>query len=216
MIKKLLKKMFPKYALHRSAQSLLVNNNSYLHETGWMRSLEEGKPVDKEGRAIPWMNYAVISFLKERLQKDMRLFEFGSGYSTFFYSELVKSVTSVEFDKEWLSTVEKNVPTNVKLVYQKEDNDGDYCRVVRSSGTEYDMIIVDGRDRLNCVRQSLQALSEKRVIILDDSHRNRYQVCIKEVKKSGFLTLDFEGLKPTGNEIDRTTVFYRRKNCLNS
>ena len=96
-----------------------------------------------------------------------------------------------------------------------EDNDGNYCRVVRSSGTEYDMIIVDGRDRLNCVRQSLQALSEKGVIILDDSHRKRYQVCIKEVKKSGFLALDFEGLKPTGNEIDRTTVFYRRNNCLN-
>ena len=119
----------------------------------------------------------------------MHLFEFGSGYSTFFYSELVKSVTSVEFDKEWLSTVEKNVSTNVKLVYQKEDNDGNYCRVVRSSGTEYDMIIVDGRDRLNCVRQSLQALSERGVIILDDSHRNRYQVCIKEVKKSGFLIM---------------------------
>jgi hypothetical protein len=74
--------------------------------------------------------------------------------------------------------------------------------------------IVDGRDRMNRIKQSISALSAKGVILLDDSQRERYQEGIDFAKSKGFKALNFEGLKATGTEVDRTTIFYRVGNCF--
>lgn len=99
-----------------------------------MRSLREGKPVNEDGREVPWMNYPVIRFLEGRFMKDFQLFEFGSGYSTLFYARLVQRVTSVEHDSEWLRVVKKIVPENVTLIFKHQDINGEYCRVIISTG----------------------------------------------------------------------------------
>jgi protein-L-isoaspartate O-methyltransferase len=53
------------------------------------------------------MNYSVVEFLRQRLTKNMLLFEYGSGYSTLFFSKLVKKVVSVEYDKDWYERMSK-------------------------------------------------------------------------------------------------------------
>lgn len=214
-VKAILNKAFPTYVLYgRGFNSLLRNENSYLYTTGWMRSLRERKPVDKDGNEIPWMNYSVIKFLGDRLRKDFNLFEFGSGYSTLFYARLVQSVTSVEYDEEWFEIVKKIAPENVKLIFKEKDINGEYCRVINSTGQKYDVVIVDGRDRVNCIKQSIEALTVRGVILFDDSQREFSLEGINYAKEKGFHALDFEGLKPTGNEIDRTTILYCRDNCF--
>ena len=211
----ILKKVSPKLYLRYRAYGLLVKNEySYLNLTGWMRSLEESKPVDKDGNIIPWMNYPVIEFLKKRLKNDFHLFEFGCGHSTSFYASQVQTVTSVEHDESWLKIVKKTLPSNVELIFKEKDVNGGYCRVVNSAEQKYDVIIVDGKDRVNCIKQSIKALSERGVILLDDSQRDKYLGGINYAKKNGFRTLSFEGLKSTGWGIDRTTIFYRNENCL--
>ena len=179
-----------------------------------MRSLREGKPVDEVGTEIPWMNYPVIKFLGSRLRKDFQLFEYGSGYSTLFYARLVHRVTSVECDEEWFRTVRTIAPGNVSLFFEQEDINGKYCRVITWTGQKYDVVIVDGRDRVNCIRQSIEALAAKGVILLDDSQRESYREGIAYAKEKGFRALDFEGLKPTWDEASRTTILYRHDNCL--
>ncbi len=81
-------------------KKLVLNKESYLHSTGWVQNLRKSHPCSKTGLDIPWMNYPVINFMENRLQKDFSLFEFGSGYSTYFYSRLFKKVHSVEYDKD--------------------------------------------------------------------------------------------------------------------
>jgi hypothetical protein len=215
IVKGILNKAFPKYALYWKAfNSLFRNENSYLYSTGWMRSLRERKPVDKDGNEVPWMNYPVIKFLKDRLRRDFNLFEFGSGYSTLFYARLVQCVTSVEYDEEWFQIVKKIIPENVILIFKEKDINGEYCRVINSTGQKYDVVIVDGRDRVNCIKQSIEALTVRGVIVFDDSQMEHYLEGINYAKEKEFRALDFEGLKPTGDEIDRTTIFYRRHNCF--
>lgn len=179
-----------------------------------MKSLKESKAVDNDGNLIPWMNYPIINLLKDRLTSDLNLFEFGSGYSTLFYARLVKSVTSVEYDDVWLQIVKKTLPNNVKLIYKEKDIDGDYCRVINSTGQQYDFVVVDGRDRVNCIKQSIKALSPRGVILLDDSQKTKYREGIQYAKECNFRSLDFEGLKPTHFGVDRATLFYRDNNCL--
>lgn len=206
---------FSTIALNYRAYKILIRNQkSYLHSTGWMLSLAEGRPVDSVANAIPWMNYNAIEFLDERLNKNLTLFEFGSGYSTYFYASRVKTVVSVEYDDRWYQLVKLQVPSNVDLVFQQEDTDNEYCRVIAGRGQKFDVVIVDGRDRVNCIKHSITALSDQGVILLDDSQRERYQDGIVLAEASGFRVLHMSGLKATGGRSVRTTILYRDGNCF--
>jgi hypothetical protein len=76
------------------------------------------------------------------------------------------------------------------------------------------VVVVDGRDRVNCVKQAVSALSPRGVILLDDSQQDKYQEANEFAAAQGFRALDLEGLKATGKGLDRTTLFYRDGNCL--
>ena len=195
-------------------RKLFLKSNSYIRETGWLNSLKKGYPCDKAGNMLPWMNYAIINFLNKRLHKDLTLFEYGSGYSTMFYAGLVAQVTSLEYDQEWLEKMKDMVPDNVELLYIKNDIDGDYCRAIETTNKKFDVVIVDGRDRVNCVKVGLHHLSDRGVLVLDDSHREKYAAAIEYAVSQGFRVLDFEGMKPTKYAIDKSTLFYRPDNCL--
>jgi hypothetical protein len=209
--KRILKKTFPGLAAY---VTLIMNKDSFLHSSGWMESLKRGYPCRRDGSELPWMNYSVIAFLEKQLRKDLTLFEYGSGYSTFFYSRLVGKVTCVEHNRSWYESLEKKIPANVKLIFIKQDYGGDYCRSITLNGQQYDVVVVDGRDRVNCIKQSIEHLSVQGVILLDDSDRDNYSQGIEHAKEAGFLALDFEGLKPTGSGSHKTTIFYRNHNCL--
>jgi hypothetical protein len=199
----------------RSAHKKLIeDSDSYLYSSGWMASLERGYPCKSDGTEVPWMNYCVVSFLEQRLKSDFHLFEYGSGFSTLFFSRLVASVTSIEHDRAWFEKVSARLPTNVELVLRAEDDDGEYCRTIHAADRHYDVVIVDGRDRVNCIKQSLGRLASRGVLLLDDSQRAQYAPGIALARSEGYLTLDFEGLKPISSEIGRTTVMYRRDNCF--
>lgn len=209
-----IKRALPGYSFYKVHKKLLWNQNSYLHQTGWLRSLREEKPVDKNGAELPWMNFSVVAFLQDRLTKELELFEFGSGHSTLFFARLVKNVTSVECDEAWFKILKAKLPANAELWLEPANTDAGYCRAVHRQGRKYDVVIVDGTDRVNCLKQGLEALSDRGVMILDDSRREIYAEGISHVKARGFLALFFEGLKPSGTGTERTTIFYRRENCL--
>lgn len=123
-------------------------------------------------------------------------------------------MTSLEYDDQWLQLVRSMVPDNVEIIFQHADVDGDYCRAILESCKKFDVVIVDGKDRNNCIMQTCQAISGNGVVVLDDSHRDRYQAAFKFLKEKEFRHIDFEGLKPSGIANYRTTVFYRDNNCL--
>lgn len=131
----LLKSISPKYYSYvKSYHCLIRAKDSYLHSTGWIECIREGKPIDLEGEPIPWMNYSVIRILEDKLNDSIEMFEFGSGYSTFFYANKVKSVTSVEYDESWFKYIRMQLPTNAKLLFTNNDIDGCYCRTITAEG----------------------------------------------------------------------------------
>jgi len=209
------RKAFSLPATHvRAYVRLLFHSSSYIYSTGWFRSLEERRPVNKNGDPLPWMNYPVISFLEERLNGHLNLFEYGSGYSTLFFARRVKHVTSVEHDRKWFDEVKRKMPDNVELMLKELDIDGNYCSSVLSGPAPYDVIVVDGADRLNCLKYAVKALTPEGVIVLDDTGPSSKENQIAYLVHNGFRALNFEGLKPTLSGIDRTTIFYKRNNCL--
>lgn len=198
----------------KAIKKLISKADSFLYTTGWMESLKSGYPCDVDGKPVPWMNYAIIAFLEERLDSNMTLFEFGSGYSTLFFAERVNEVTSVEYNRYWFDMVLKMVPENVEMIFQENDIDGEYCRCVSKKSVNYDVIIVDGRDRVNCIRQAVDALTENGVIILDNSEREKYREGVEYAHTRGFKSIEFKGIAPANRHLYGAMVFYREKNCF--
>lgn len=194
---------------------LSLGFKGYLADRGWFDAYKTKSAIDETGKPIAWVTYSFIDFIKERLNKQQRVFEFGSGNSTFFYADLAGEVYSVEHDKIWFKTNKASKLDNVHLIFCDLVPDGDYCRSAANTGKKFDVIIVDGRDRVNCCKQAIQSLTEEGVIVLDDSEREQYAEGVSFLMKNGFKHIPFSGIAPGVIISKCTSVFYRQNNCLN-
>jgi len=198
----------------RLKELLSFNHQGYLYQIGWFNSFEAKAPVDNNNNPIPWVTYPFIDFIKERITKDHTVFEFGSGNSTFFYAKYAAMVVSVEHDKNWYEKIVSNKPENSEIVHCALEYGGDYSRMPIILDERFDIIIIDGRDRVNCCRQAIHALSPSGVIVLDNSEREAYKTGIEFLIKSGFKHLSFSGIVPGLFYRVTTSVFYKPQNCL--
>ena len=186
----------------------------YLLETGWFESFKSGAPVDADLKPIPWFTYSAIEYLKERLNNRLNILEFGSGNSTLFFAERVKKVISFEHSKDWHKKILKKIPANVELTITSSLSAKDYLKPLVEE-LRFDVIIVDGLFRNECITVSLEHLSEIGVIILDDSERDEYNEGIAFLIQNGFRQLKFSGIAPGIFFRKCTTIFYKDKNCMN-
>jgi tRNA A58 N-methylase Trm61 len=210
------KSIYQNLFLLRHLQKLSTREGAYLVETGYIKSIKQFKPINRDGEPVPWMNYSFIDFLEPRLDQTMNVFEYGSGYSTLYLSGKVGSVTSVEFDKSWFKKMEKALQNReqCELIYRPDPSR--YAEAIREyKDRRFDIIIVDGRDRKECIKHILPFLSEGGVVLLDDSWQSKFDEVFDFFQEKGFRELSFTGLKPGGMIVEKTTVFYRQNNVLN-
>lgn len=207
-------RFYPSLAALWRSRHLFTHPDSYLRTTGYLTSLQRQWPVDAAGQPLPFLNYPTLALLRTRLSPTFKLLEFGSGYSTAFFSRHVGSVTSVEHEASWLDRVRQLVKpqTNVNLLHRPLGPD--YTEAAATAGGPFHLILVDGRLRHQCALASLPYLTSDGVLLWDDSSRDRYQPGIAEIQAAGFRALRLEGLKPAGLGTDETTLLYRDGNCL--
>jgi hypothetical protein len=145
-----------------------------------------------------WMTEEEIRLIKSYLGKDKNFFEWGAGGSTIEFSKYVKEYYSVEHDFDWYNIVFKNVGKNVHLFYippntpdlewfppfeeGKASDFKSYIKFVHkivSSGKKFDLVLVDGRARVDCALEVLPYLQEKAVVFIHDFEREYYWKVLK-------------------------------------
>lgn len=199
---------------HRLNALLSYGHKGYLASIGWFKAFDSHQAVDAQGRPLPWVTYSFIDFIKTRLNKDLTIFEYGSGNSTLFYADRVKKVVSVEHDEAWYQHIVQEKAPNSEMIFTNLEKGGEYSQKAGLLGEKFDVIIVDGRDRVNCCKFSINALSEHGVLVLDDSEREIYDEARFFLKKQGFKELPFTGISPGLFYNKATSVFYKDNNCL--
>jgi hypothetical protein len=185
-----------------------------IKSNGWLRSFKTKKSEDNAGNPIPWYTYPFVDFLKEKLKKDMSVFEYGCGGSTRWLSERVKNIVAVEDHEDWYQEVSKDVSNNIKIVFQIIENQNLYAQSIQKETEDFDIIIVDGKIRNLCVQNSISKLTENGVLILDDSFREDYKTSFEFMKNNGFKYLNFWGMTPVISTKSCTTVFYKKNNIF--
>lgn len=203
------------FTRQKDLAQLIRLSNSYLEQMGWNLSVRKGMPVDPAGKPIPWLCYATIDFLAKKLQPTFHVFEYGSGNSTLWLAERVASVTSVEHDQNWYELVQKKVQAilNITLFYGNRAA-GDYVEQLAKQEQKFDLIIIDGRDRVACAKNCLGSLSEQGVILFDNTDRENYQEGIDFLIHNGFKKIDFTGIAPVSSIYSQSTIFYRTANVF--
>jgi hypothetical protein len=193
---------------------LSYGHKGYLANIGWFKAFDTQQAIDANGEALPWVTYSFIDFIKDRLNKKQKVFEYGSGSSTLFYAKRVDRVVSVEHDENWFNKILNTKPQNAEMIFTKLERGGEYSKKAALLGEKFDIIIVDGRDRVNCCKESIHALSSSGVMVLDDSERPEYNEARLFLKENGFKELSFSGISPGLFYLKATSVFYKTENCL--
>jgi predicted O-methyltransferase YrrM len=196
------------------ALSSLQKSYAYLKEAGWYRSARKRVSVDAAGEPIPWYTYAAISFLAERTKENMAVFEYGSGNSTLWWARRVARVVSCEHDAEWYELTKERLPSNVEYRLLELTPGGDYSASIGDYGRIFDIVVVDGRDRVNCAKKSVLGLKPDGVVVWDNSDREEYREGYDFLSANGFRRVDFSGMGPINANGWMTSVFYRPDNCL--
>jgi len=185
-----------------------------LKDDGWFLSFKKQSSVDANGKPVPWITYPAIEFLKKRIHKDMSVFEYGCGGSTLWWASRVKQIVSVEHDKDWYQRILPTVPNNVVLEHVELKYGGEYSKKILSYKSSFDIVVIDGRDRVNCATNSIDALKPGGVIVWDNSDQKEYQHGCQALIDKGFKKIEFVGLAPIANWKAETGIFYRQDNCL--
>jgi tRNA A58 N-methylase Trm61 len=90
----------------------------------------------------------------------------------------------------------------------------EYANFIAGLGEKFDVISVDGRQRVSCVGRAVQYLREGGVLVFDNSYREKYRPALLALQELGFRRLDFVSLAPMCGVISETSIFYRDGNCL--
>lgn len=197
------------------AYKLIFKSYSYLNSTGFIRSHQLIQPVDANLKAIPWMNYAFVELLNERMNKNLNLFEYGAGFSSLYFAERLKAVVSIEYDKVWEDKLRELLKPCSNHSLLVEPVGEKYIDAAKNHPDVFDVILVDGRERVACFKSGIEALSDRGLIILDDSDRAEYQEAFEYAQAKGFKHLRISGLKPFSFKREESTLFYRDGNCFN-
>lgn len=108
--------------------------------------------------------------------KPKRILEWGPGYSTQMMLELTKAdIISVENDPHWHGVWKEKLDPKRVMVILLEDMDEYTTPVSKEADEKFDMIFVDGRERVRCMKFAKDVVKEDGVVILHDAERERYK-----------------------------------------
>ncbi|MDD5109522.1 MAG: hypothetical protein PHC29_08525 [Candidatus Omnitrophica bacterium] len=154
---------------------------------------------------VPWLSYEAIDWLNGYLNKNMKIFEFGGGGSTLWFSQRVGEVIAVEHDLDWHKYISGLIGDNPFCKYLLKSPE-EYCEVIDEYPDNYfDIVFIDGDQRKECVQHALLKIKPQGYLMIDDSKEPQFYE-IKE-KLKNWQTKVFFGPKRYKIGIYETTLW---------
>lgn len=189
-------------------RSVLVSIRfAYIYQflRGHSRRNAEGFNVDARSNPIPWWTYPAIDFLNTLDFTNKRVFEYGSGSSTLWWSERSQFVAGVEIETDWHRLVNSANLSNVEI--RLCEDGGLYPGVIKHFEHYFDVIVIDGAERYKSAQNAIKKLDPRGFIILDNSEW--YPNTASFLRSSGFTQIDFFGFGPINSFPSVTSIFFK-------
>lgn len=146
------------------------NGHLCLNPSEFLRALATtvNRTVFHKYSDVPWLAFPAIAHL-ERQISGRRVFEFGSGMSTLWFAKRCRQVVSVESDGHWHQIVTERCRAmqNVRIIHANSKED--YLAAISTAGGKFDLILVDGLYRAECLDLARPYLNPEALVIVDDT-----------------------------------------------
>ena len=173
------------------------------NEFGFLESSRSSIPVDGYGNVMPLYSYPCYEYIRSMDWKNANIFEFGCGYSSIWWDNVDANVYGVDSNDEWINKIQSSVSGHLNIELA---NDGEeYTTSIYRHNLKYDVIVIDGMYRYDCVEPSLDCLANDGMVILDNSewHTNTKEL----LDNSDLMPVHFHGMKPIHVDIETTSCY---------
>ena len=120
----------------------------------------------------PWISREAFEVLDLIISPSDKVLEFGSGKSTSYFASKCSYVYSVESNFQWYKKVVNKLTdlssSNVNIKYA--ENESEYLDL-SFIDNEITILFIDGRYRLQSLKEGLKYASDNAIIIIDNSQR---------------------------------------------
>lgn len=154
---------------------------------------------------LPWLTYPALSYLDQVDLSKLNVFEYGSGDSTTYWSSKASMFRGVEDNPKWHKKVGR--PDIVSLEQERIQ----YVCSPLPWGL-WDLIVVDGSYRTDCVKVAVKGLSSTGFIILDNS--DWFEEACKYLRSNGFNQINFNGFGPRNWYRWTTSLFLKSTSVI--
>jgi hypothetical protein len=198
----------------------------------WIKDKDHGPELGD----MPWFNYEAIEWLNSFLKPEMKVFEWGSGSSTLYFSRRVQDVVSIEHNKDWDNIVSKIIGDGTKNcsyffigpeIDTREDSTPHlspsylstdknyqgksfrtYCEsITKYPDNHFDIISIDGRARNSCAYWATSKVKDGGILILDNADLKEYTDGQKILE--GWTKKYFYGPGPFTKNFWGTAVYFK-------
>ena len=177
--------------------------NKLRTEYGFLESSRKNIPVNDKNEIIPMYTYPCYEWLNSIDWTDNKVFEYGTGYSTIWWQNKNVNYHAVEDNKQWYDMIENKTNIIYKPGYHK------YIESIHDYDFKFDVIVIDGTARFDCIKPALEKIKDDGIIIFDntDWHKNSKE----ELDKSDLIPIHFHGFKPLHVDSETTSCYINRK-----
>jgi hypothetical protein len=196
---------------------LTESENELAQWAGGMFGWQDADYALRQGK--PWWNFKTQRRIAEFLHGgEKEVFEYGAGSSTKWLAGHAKSVISVEHDPQWFRRIQPMLAehANVELLHvpptplaagetstytsRTKNYDGfhfeDYVKTIERDQRKYDLVIIDGRARPQCLAHAADRVKPGGLILLDDAHRQTRPHYVEAIENNPRLKVEYiDGLK---------------------
>ena len=172
-------------------------------------------------RRLPWWPYAAAATVSAALPPSARVFEYGGGGSTLWLADRGAEVTVAEHDRQWGELLRTELGERARIRVVEPVDAGlvssrhypgrffdDYVRLIDAEPDgSLDLVIVDGRARVECGLRARAKVRPGGMLLLDDSDRERYATLARAME--GWEETVVRGARPGGGPVFQTTIWRR-------
>jgi len=181
---------------------------------GHARSALARRAMTASGRPLPWYSYPAIGFLEQTEVAGRQVLECGGGQSTRWWLGRGAVVTTLESHAAWAQELRASLGTQARI---ETVQDGLADLPADIAAAQFDVVVVDGLDRVRAAQLALRCVRADGAILVDNSEGNwgppgTYPI-VELLQGAGFSRVDFHGYGP-GTRLPHCTSLFFKDTCF--
>jgi len=175
------------------------------HNFGFLESVRTQIPVNGSGETMPMYTYPCYEYLNSMNWEGADVFEYGTGFSTIWWKNHGANIYGVEHNKNWYEKINGKELGYITL----ENSIHNYPHSINIFDKQFDVIVIDGLVRYQCVPPALKNLKSGGIIIFDNSdwHSNTKEL----LDTKDLIPIHFHGFKPTHVDSQTTSIYMHKE-----